>query len=60
MVVKLDMPGGPQASAGPPPKGRTVQIPPIEAIFHNVTWFRTIRGRGFHAGALDGLAAAFR
>jgi len=60
MVVKLDMPGGPQASAGPPPKGQTVQIPPIEPIHHNPKWLRTIRGRGFHGGALDGLAAAFR
>jgi len=60
MVVKLDMPGGPQARAGPPPKGKTVQIPPIEPIHHNPTWFRTIRGRGFHNGALDGLAAEFR
>ncbi|MDQ4038717.1 MAG: amidohydrolase family protein [Actinomycetota bacterium] len=60
MVVKLDMPGGPQASAGPPPQGQTVQIPPIEPVFHNVTWLRTIRGRGFHGGALDTLAAAFQ
>ncbi len=59
MVVKLDMPGGPQASAGPPPTGQTVRIPPIEPIFHNVSWLRTIRGRGFHGGALDGLAATF-
>ncbi|MBA3338691.1 MAG: hypothetical protein H0T54_02895 [Geodermatophilaceae bacterium] len=60
MVVKLDMPGGPQASAGPPPKGQTVQIPPIEAVHHNAAWFKTIKGRGFHGGALDGLAAAFK
>lgn len=60
MVVKLDMPGGPQASAGPPPQGQTVQIPPIEPIHHNSTWLKTIHGRGFHGGALDGLAAAFR
>lgn len=60
MVVKLDMPGGPQASAGPPPKGQTVQIPPIEPIHHNPAWFTTIKKRGFHGGALDGLAATFK
>lgn len=59
MVVKLDMPGGPQASAGPPPKGQTVQIPPIEPVHHNPAWLKTIPGRGFHGGALDGLSAAF-
>lgn len=60
LVVKLDMPGGPQASAGPPPKGQIVRIPPIEPIHHNAAWLKTIRGRGFHGGALDGLAAAFQ
>ncbi len=59
MVVKLDMPGGPQASAGPPPKGQTVQIPPIEPVHHNPAWLKTIPGRGFHSGALDGLSEAF-
>lgn len=60
IAVRLDMPGGPAASAGPPPKGQTVQIPPIEPIHHNPTWLRTIKGLGFHGGALDALAAAFR
>lgn len=58
--MKLDMPGGPQASAGPPPKGQTVQIPPIEPIYHNPAWLKTIRNRGFHGGALNGLGAAFQ
>ena len=60
MAIDLDMPGGPQASAGPPPKGQVVTIPPIEPIYHNPSWLQSIRGRGFHGGALDGLAAAFR
>jgi 5-methylthioadenosine/S-adenosylhomocysteine deaminase len=59
IAIDLDMPGGPQAIAGPPPKGQLVDIPAIEAIYHNAAWLRTIRGRGFHGGALDGLAAAF-
>jgi cytosine/adenosine deaminase-related metal-dependent hydrolase len=60
IVIDLDMPGGPQAVAGPPPKGQLVEIPAIEAIYHNAAWLSTIHGRGFHGNALDGLAAAFR
>jgi 5-methylthioadenosine/S-adenosylhomocysteine deaminase len=60
MAIDLDMPGGPAATAGPPPKGTTVKIPPIEPVYHSPAWLRTIRGNGFHSGALDGLAAAFR
>ncbi len=59
IAIDLDMPGGPQAAAGPPPKGQVVDIPAIEAIYHNPAWLKTIHGRGFHGGALDGLAAAF-
>ncbi len=59
IAIDLDMPGGPQAAAGPPPKGQVVDIPPIEAVYHNPAWLRTIHGKGFHGGALDGLAAAF-
>jgi 5-methylthioadenosine/S-adenosylhomocysteine deaminase len=60
MAVRLDMPGGPGVSAGPPPRGRTVAIPPIEALHHSAAWLRSLKGRGFHAGALDGLRAFYR
>ena len=60
LVARLDMPGAPQAAAGPPPKGQTVDIPPIEPVHHDPAWLATIHGRGFHGGALDGLAAFFR
>jgi hypothetical protein len=53
------MPGGGPETAGPPPKGQLVGIPAIEAVYHNPTWLRTIHGRGFHGGTLDGLKAAF-
>jgi len=59
IAIELDMPGGPQAAAGPPPKGQVVDIPAIEAIYHSRAWLGTIRGNGFHGGALDGLADAF-
>jgi len=60
LAARLDMPGGPQAAAGPPPKGQTVDIPPIEPVHHDPGWLATVRGRGFHAGALDGLPAFFQ
>jgi 5-methylthioadenosine/S-adenosylhomocysteine deaminase len=59
IVIDLDMPGGPQTVAGPPPKGQLVDIPPIEAVYHNQAWLRSIHGKGFHGGALDGLADLF-
>ena len=59
IVIDLDMPGGPQSVAGPPPKGQLVDIPPIEPVYHNSAWLRSIPGKGFHGGALDGLADLF-
>jgi hypothetical protein len=55
IAVRLDMPGGPMATAGPPPPGQTVQIPPIEPLAHDRRWLASIRGRGFHGGVLDRL-----
>lgn len=57
--VNPDMPGGPGTTAGPPPRGQVVDIPAIERIYHDTTWLKSIRGKGFHAGALDGLGALF-
>ena len=60
IVAALDMPGpGDQPAGGPPPPGRTVTIPPIEPLYHDRRWLASLRGRGFHAGALDGLARYF-
>jgi 5-methylthioadenosine/S-adenosylhomocysteine deaminase len=59
IVISLDMPGGPSDTAGPPPKGQTVTVPPMEPVYHSPAWLKTIHGKGFHGGALDGLAAAF-
>jgi cytosine/adenosine deaminase-related metal-dependent hydrolase len=55
-----DMPGGPAETAGPPPPGRTVEIPPIEPIYHDRKWLDSIEGRGFHHGVLDALPGLFR
>ncbi|MDP9387021.1 MAG: hypothetical protein M3Q48_03630 [Actinomycetota bacterium] len=60
LVVRLDMPGGPAETAGPPPKGTTVAIPPIEPLHHDRRWLASVHGRGFHAGVLDALARFYR
>jgi cytosine/adenosine deaminase-related metal-dependent hydrolase len=60
IVARPDMPAVPAQVAGPPPKGVTVKIPPIEPIHHSRDWLLTIERRGFHGGVLDGLAGFYR
>jgi cytosine/adenosine deaminase-related metal-dependent hydrolase len=60
IAVRLDMPGGPGATAGPPPKGQVVDIPPIQPVSHNPKWLAGVVGHGFHAGVLDGLRGFYR
>jgi 5-methylthioadenosine/S-adenosylhomocysteine deaminase len=60
MAVELDMPGGPVGTAGPPPKGRLLDIAPIGPIHHDPDWLASVRGRGFHGGVLDRLGELFR
>jgi hypothetical protein len=56
----LDMPtGGLMASAGPPPDPSRVTIPKLPSLVHDAAFFSSIRGRGFHSGLLDGLAAFY-
>lgn len=59
-AVRLDMPGGPGQGAGPPPRGRTVDVPPVEPLHHGRAWLASLRDRGFHGGVLDGLGAFYR
>lgn len=60
LVVRLDMPGGGRAAAGPPPRGQRVTIPPIEPLHHDRRWLASIPGRGFHGDVLDGLGRFYR
>ena len=60
LVARPDMPGAPGQLAGPPPPGQTVQIPPLDPIYHNSRWLSSIKGRGFHGGALDALREFYR
>ncbi len=59
IVARPDMPGGPALVAGPPPHGVKVNIPPLDPLYHSLTWLSTVKGRGFHGGVLDGLASQF-
>jgi hypothetical protein len=36
-----------------------VNVPPIDPLHHSSTWLATVKGRGFHGGALDQLAKLF-
>ena len=56
LQLSLDMPGGPGIEAGPPPPDVEVVIPPIPSLHHDRSWLRSLHGRGFHRGVLDGLA----
>ena len=61
LELALDMPdGGAMAVAGPPPDPAKVLIPPLPTLVHDKAFFDDIHGRGFHAGALDGLADFYR
>jgi hypothetical protein len=59
LELELDMPTGAGPTAGPPPPGHTVTVPPLDGLTHTAAWLRTIHGRGFHGGVLDGLAAYY-
>ena len=56
LELALDMPAGPSAVAGPPPRPADVVIPKLPTLVHDAGYFASIRGQGFHGGLLDGLA----
>jgi len=61
LELALDMPSGDaMAFAGPPPNPAKVEVPPLPTLVHDKAFFSDIRGRGFHGGVLDGLAAFYK
>jgi cytosine/adenosine deaminase-related metal-dependent hydrolase len=57
LELVLDMPTGISGIAGALPKHpENVVIPPLPTLVHDKTFFKSIKGRGFHGGLLDGLA----
>ncbi len=59
LVLEPDMPGGPEAVAGPPPPGTAFDAPPLPTLVHDRTWFRDLDAHGFHQGVLGGLDELF-
>jgi 5-methylthioadenosine/S-adenosylhomocysteine deaminase len=61
LELVLDMPGGPgRLMAGVVPKHpENVVIPPLPSFTHDRAFLAAIRGHGFHAGLLDGLAGFY-
>lgn len=57
--LALDMPTGRVPIGGLPKDLATINIPPIQTLAHDGAFFASIRGRGFHGGLLDGLAAFY-
>lgn len=60
LLLELDMPGALGVTAGPPPEGVVVDIPPIPSLRHDRPWRASIKNRGFHRGILDGLDEFYR
>jgi hypothetical protein len=60
LELRLDMPSGATAIAGPPPDPAKVVIPLLPTLVHDKAFFDDIHGRGFHGGLLDGLADFYR
>jgi hypothetical protein len=52
----LDMPFGGAPIAGDiRDHADEIEIPPLPTLLHDAAFFKSIKGRGFHGGLLDGL-----
>jgi cytosine/adenosine deaminase-related metal-dependent hydrolase len=60
LILVLDMPGGDIPIAGDVSKfADQIVIPPLPSLVHDAAFFKSIKGRGFHGGLLDGLAELY-
>ncbi len=57
--LALDMPTGIGPVGGLPKDLDQVVVPPPASLWHDQEWLDSLRGRGFHAGLLDGLAGFY-
>jgi cytosine/adenosine deaminase-related metal-dependent hydrolase len=56
LELELDMPTGGLAFAGDiSDHAAEIKIPPLPTLVHDAAFFKSIKGRGFHGGLLDGL-----
>jgi cytosine/adenosine deaminase-related metal-dependent hydrolase len=60
LELELDMPTGALAIAGDiSDHAAEIKIPPLPTLVHDAAFFKSIKGRGFHGGLLDGLASFY-
>jgi hypothetical protein len=60
LVLVLDMPSGATPIAGDVSQhAANIVIPPLPTLVHDSAFFKSIKGRGFHGGLLDGLAGFY-
>ena len=60
LVLVLDMPTGTASIAGDVSRhAADIVIRPLPTLVHDVAFFKSIKGRGFHGGLLDGLAGFY-
>jgi hypothetical protein len=60
LELMLDMPTGGQPIAGDVrAHAAEIVIPPRPSLVHDASFFKSIAGRGFHGGVLDGLKAFY-
>ena len=57
--LALDMPTGVAPVGGLPKDLGDLVVPPLETLTHDAAWLRTVHGRGFHGGVLDGLTSYY-
>jgi cytosine/adenosine deaminase-related metal-dependent hydrolase len=60
LELALDMPAGGAAIAGDiSDHAAEIVVPPLPSLVHDSAFFKSIKGRGFHGGLLDGLAGFY-
>ncbi len=60
LELELDMPTGGMAFAGDiSDHAAEITIPPLPTLVHDAAFFKSVKGRGFHGGLLDGLAGFY-
>ncbi|MEP6619379.1 MAG: amidohydrolase family protein [bacterium] len=60
LELVLDMPtGGLPMAGGFVDHVKDIVIPPLPSLLHDAPFFKSIKGRGFHGGVLDGLAGFY-
>ncbi len=61
LELVLDMPFGSAPMAGDiRDHADEIEIPPLPSLLHDAAFFKSVKGRGFHGGLLDGLKELYQ